>query len=274
MWMWIINCVEVKKAQIPSRAKTNKQNHNGKIEMKKQNQVMNLYAQTCCCCDDDCLFISLVVSFWFLLSTDGTDWLLLFAFCWLFIVYNLIRLQISGSSNWSILSSSSSLILFAPPPLLFDNIYNSIGKIGGFFFASKMRRNCEGYSPVFSSAACKRNATCRIAVCLYVCANSIPHEKNWTPTQWSLSALFWLRLLNSCSIKTSLVTTCETLCIFLWPLSHLIPSNYSVLCGFLSFYSRSLCACVCCTHLFNWILWNILGQNHLIHCMENILKVR
>lgn len=161
-WMWITKC-----AQARSQNKTDK-NATEKIEINKKNAnepnpVMNLYAQTCCCCccDDDCLFISSVVSFWFLSSTDGTDWLLLFAFCWLFIVYNLIRRQIGGSSNWSILllmllSSSSPLSRFSL--FSFNNIYNSICLIPA------LRWLLTDYW--FSSIWICRRSNCRVLLCL------------------------------------------------------------------------------------------------------------
>lgn len=77
-----------------------------------------------------------------------------------------------------------------------------------------------GYSPVWFLVQQHVMKKCRLSNCrarLYVCANESAHMHSIS--QWSRSVLLW-SCLNSCSIKTSLVTTCEILCIFPWPLSH------------------------------------------------------
>lgn len=112
------------------------------------------------------------------------------------------------------------------------------------------------------------------------------HMRKIELTQWSRSVLFWL-CLNSCAIETLLVTKCEILRIFRWPLFQFIPSELKLfgsvrLCFVvivishaphsLSSLSTSLCVCVCLVYAFIQLNFDEYPwQSHLINCMENVL---
>lgn len=92
------------------------------------------------------LWLWLLLRWWLAIHFIGSIFLVLVVYWWhrliiIFVcflliihcVYNLIRRQISGSSIFD--RFFLLLILFAPSPFLFNNIYNPINFFGRFFFS-------------------------------------------------------------------------------------------------------------------------------------------